>query len=306
MTERAKIVAAWSALGFIWGSTYLALRVGVLTFPPFLMAGVRFLIAGVALLFIARARGAQFPRGRSAYAALCLTALLLMVGGNGGTTWASQKAPSSLVGLLGSTSPLMIGFLSLFLPGSERLKPVGWAGLALGLVGLGVLLRPSGGAPIGPAALGCGIAVVCWSAGSLLSRHRAPKCDAMASNAIQMLIGAVVLCAMGLITEHGLKQPLNWPALAAVAYLTVVGSCVGFTLFFWLLARVPAAKVATYAYVNPVVAVILGWAVLHERITGATLLGAAVTLAGVILTNAGRAAAPALISAPIPEPAAPE
>lgn len=293
LSHRGRILAAWLALCVIWGSTYLAIRVGVATFPPFWMAGVRFLIAGGALTIIAKATGAAFPKTRAEYQGLVAIGVLLTTA-NALVTWGEQVVPSGLAALIGCSGPVVIAAMALASPRHERLRPRGWAGLALGFVGLVLLLRPSGAQRLDPLSLGALlIAVLFWGSGSTLSRRHAAKCDPIAGTGIEMLAGSILWLTVAAITEHGLKGTVHLPAVLAVAYLIVFGSCIAFTVFFWLLRHVPAPKASTYAYINPIIAVVLGWAILHEALTPTMAAGAAVTLAGVFLTNTGKAASAA-------------
>lgn len=294
MNQRTRLVAAWVALCIIWGSTYLAIRVGVATFPPFWMAGTRFLIAGAVMLAFARFRGAAFPRSIMEYADLAVVGLFL-TSANALVTWGEQQIPSGLAALIDCTGPIVIALMAQAAPRGERLRPRGWTGLGLGFCGLIVLLRPSGGGRLDTVSLAALFtAVVLWGLGTSVSRRRAPKCDPVAGTSIEMLVGSAFWLVVAAFTEHRMTAPLNPGAVLAVAYLIVFGSCIAFTLFFYLLRHVPAPRASTYAYVNPIIAVLLGSAILRETFTPWMALGTAVTLAGVFLTNTGKAPAEAL------------
>lgn len=302
LNQRTGIVGAWIALCFIWGSTYLAIRVGVAVFPPFWMAGTRFLVAGAAMLAFARLRHATFPASRGEYVDLVAIGLFL-TSANALVTWGEQRIPSGLAALIGCTGPIVIALMAQAAPRGERLRPRGWIGLALGFCGLVLLLRPSGGGRLDPTSLAAlFVAVVLWGSGTSYSRMRAPKCDPVAGTSIEMLVGSAFWLIVAAATEHRMTAPVNLNAVLAVAYLIVFGSCIAFTLFFYLLRHVPAPRASTYAYVNPVIAVLLGWAILRETFSPSMALGTAITLAGVFLTNSGRAPAATKISRPGPAP----
>lgn len=297
---RAQLLLAFAIVYVVWGSTYLAMRVAIDTLPPFLMGGVRFVIAGALLAawVAVRERPGWPTRGQWLWA--LATGALLMVGGNGGVLLAETRVPSGVVALLAASLAIWMVVLDGLRPEGPRQPPLVWVGLAVGLAGVGVLVGPArlAGAgtvdPIGAAfALGGSLA---WAAGSLLSRGRGRPESALAGSALQMLCGGALLLLLA--AAHGdfthVAGPAGAPSarsLAAVAYLVVFGSLVGFTAYVWLLQHAAPAKVATYAYVNPLVAVALGWALGGEPLGARTLVAAAVIVGGVALITAGRARA---------------
>lgn len=296
--SRAKVVAAFAAVYLIWGSTYLAIAIAIQTAPPFLMAGLRFVIAGALLYGWMRLRGAPRPT-RANWVAAGIVGGLLLLGGNGAVVWSEQRIPSGIAALLVATLPVWLVTLEWIRPNGQR--PGAWvlAGLALGLLGVGVLVGPAnlaGGARIdvvGALALMGGS--ISWAAGSLYSRHAAlPKSSALGM-AMQMLLGGVLLLGAG--TAAGEWSRLDLAAVSAasagaIAYLIVFGSLIGFTAYMWLLRVAPPARVATYAYVNPVVAVFLGWLVLSEPISARTVLAAAIIVGAVALIVTARSPKP--------------
>jgi drug/metabolite transporter (DMT)-like permease len=330
---RATLLAAYAALYVIWGSTYLAIRYGIATLPPFGMAGVRFVLAGALLYGWARLRGAPRPTRRQWSGAAVVGALLLLVG-NGGVTWAERQVPSGVAALLIASEPLWIVLLGWWRPGAAERgpRPGGWTalGLALGLVGVGVLVVPdaadafrgaarAGAAPGGhaPGVDLVGAAVVLlgafsWAAGSLWSATAAGKSRLPASaplaTGMQMLVGGALLLGASVAAgEPAAFRPgaVSAASLAALAYLAVFGSIVAFSAYVWLLGVEPPARVATYAFVNPVVAVLLGWAVAGEAITDRVLVAAAVIVAGVVLLTL-RSAPPAAARVEPVEPVEPD
>lgn len=300
--SRARVVAAFAAVYVLWGSTYLGMRVAIETLPPFLMGALRFLTAGT-ILYAWTALRERPPRPDArtlGWAAL--TGGLLFVLGNGGVAWAERTVPSGVVALLAATLAIWMVVLDWLRPGGQRPNAVVTGGLLLGLGGVGVLVGPGelagarGVDPWGTAlVLGASIA---WAAGSLLSRGGARPASASHASALQMLVGGAMLLALAALTgEVGdvVRGPgVSARSVAAVAYLVVAGSLVGFTAFIWLVHHVAPAKVATYAYVNPVVAVALGWAIGGEPLGPRTLVASAVIVGAVALITVGRErAAPA-------------
>jgi len=288
--------AIWPALlavYVIWGSTYLAIRFAVETLPPFLMASVRFLLAGSVLYAWRRARGDARPTAREWRSAAIIGGFLL-VGGNGAVVWAEQRIISSVAALLVSTVPLWMVLLDLLRPGGRR---PGWreiVGLLAGFAGVATLVRPtqSAGMPgrvdlLGAAALILGAFL--WSIGSLYSRRAPLPASPLLATGMEMLAGGVGLLLLGTLSgEWGRLNPSTFSArsLWGVVYLVVFGSWIAFTAYTWLLRVAPTPLVSTYAYVNPLVAILLGHLLAGDPLTIRTLLAAAVIVGSVALTTA--------------------
>ena len=293
---RARLIAAFAAVYIVWGSTYLAIRFAVETLPPLLMAGARFLIAGMILLAWARLRStdSEVPTARDWHSGLVSGGLMLL-GGNGAVVWAEQRVPSGITALLVAIVPLWMVLMDWLRPGGRRPPMLVFVGLGLGLVGLGLLVGPdalhSRGAidPVGTAALMFGS--LAWAAGSLYTQ-RAPRASTgLNGSATQMLAGGVCLIVAGMILGEPAHMDLahaTTRSLLGFLYLVSFGSLVGFTAYYYLLSHTTAAKAATYAYVNPVVAVLLGWFFAHEPVTHRTLAAAAVILGGVAIITVAR------------------
>ena len=311
---RAEVALAFAAVYVLWGSTYLAIRIGVETIPPFLMAGLRHLTAGVVLYAWMRARGTPRPEPRH-WRSAALVGGLLLLGGNGLVTWAEQRVPSGLAALIVASVPLWMTALD---AGLRRERPHGvvLAGLALGLAGIAFLAAPgrfAGGGhvdPLGAAALLA--ASLFWATGSLVSRRVALPSATFLATAMEMIAGGVILLAVaGASGELGAFSPeaVSPRSLVALAYLIVAGSLVGFSAYVFLLGATTPARVSTYAYVNPIVAVLLGWLVAGESVAPRTLVAAAVIVAAVALIIRHGAAPPAASAAeeeaPLDENAAP-
>ena len=287
--SRWHLIAAFLAVYLIWGSTYLAIRVAIETIPPFLMAGVRFTLAGLGLYAWARARGAR-PPSRLHWRDGAVVGAFLLLGGNGGVVWAEQYVASGLAALLVATVPLwMVLFDWLFNRGP---RPDLWliVGLAGGLGGVVILAGAPGLGTDGPEAAIGGIvllvAAMLWSAGSIYSRRAAVPARPRLGTAIQMITGGGLLIAAGLATGELSRLDLgavSTDSAIAMLYLIVFGSILGFTAYIWLLRVTTAARASSYAYINPLVALALGWAFADEPVTGRTLIAAGVILGSVAL-----------------------
>jgi drug/metabolite transporter (DMT)-like permease len=290
---RIKLIAAFAALYVIWGSTYLGILYAIETIPPFLMAGARFLIAGVMLYTFALARGAPAPSRKQWRSAAIVGGLLLLVG-NGAVVWAELTVPTGVVSLIVATVPIWMVLFEWIRTRGVRPRNVVFAGLGLGLVGIALL--------IGPAAVGDGpfpvagalvvmVGSLGWAAGSIYSRGADLPKEPLLTTGMQMLAGGALLVVFGTLLgevrqlDVGAISGRSWGGLI---YLITFGSLIGYTSYIWLLRVTTPARVSTYAYVNPVVAVALGWAFAGETITGRILLAAAVIIAAVALIVSGQ------------------
>ena len=292
--SRAQVLAAFAAVYVVWGSTYLAIRFAIETLPPFLMAGTRFLASGAALYAWTRARGAPRPT-RLHWRETAVVGAFLLVGGNGGVAWAEQRVPSGLAALLVATVPLWMVLLEWWRSGGVKPGWRTWAGIATGFLGLGILVGPAellgGGAADGVGAAALVAASVLWAVGSVYSRRAALPESPLQATGMEMLAGGAMLVLVGSAAgEWGRLDPgaVSGRSLLALAYLVVFGSGVGFTAYVWLLKHVEVAKVSTYAYVNPVVAVFLGWLLAGEAVTARTLAAAAVIVVAVAFITSSR------------------
>lgn len=291
---RGRLIAAFAAVYLVWGSTYLAIRYAVATLPPLLMAGARFVIAGAILLAWARARGARRP-SRTDWVTGFVSGALLLLGGNGAVVWAEQRVPSGMAALLVAVVPLWIVLLDWFRPGGRRPASMVFVGIALGLVGLGLLLGPDALRGSGDLDLvGAGVLMfgsLSWAIGSLYLKSAPPASSANNRSGTQMFAGGICLLVAGSIGGEMGQLDIAHASTASwigFAYLVTFGSLIGFSAYLYLLAHTTAAKAATYAYVNPIVAVFLGWLVAGEPVTSRTVLAAAVILAGVAIITVAR------------------
>ena len=303
----AQVVTAFAAVYIVWGSTYLGIRFAIETLPPLLMASVRFLFAGSLLYGWAIARGASHPTARQ-WRAAAIVGVLLFVGGNGAVVLAEQWVPSGLVALLVAAVPLWLVLLDWLWGSRTSPGPRALVGLAAGFLGVALLVgSPDVGARGGRGLLGAGLVVagsLAWAAGSIYSRH-APRPERPRMwVAMQMLLGGAFLLPVAAMTgELSRFDPaaVSTRSVVALLYLVFIGALVGFTAYIWLLTVSTPARVGTYAYVNPVVALFLGWALADEHVAPGALVAAAVIVGSVVLiTTGGRSAAPATPRAPRP------
>jgi drug/metabolite transporter (DMT)-like permease len=287
-----KIALALGTVYVLWGSTYLAMAIAIETIPPLLMAGVRYLIAGGILYAWARQRGAPPPVRVHWRSALVIGGLLLL-GGNGGVVWSEQRVASGVAALLVSMMPLWMVVLEWL----RGVRPSGKVllGVGVGLAGLILLVNP-GGSSTGKSIDLIGVAVLlvatlCWASGSLRSRQVELPESPLLATAMEMLGGGLLLLLAGFATgeaAHLHPAAVSLRSTLALGYLITFGALIGFTAYVWLLRVANPVVVGTYAYVNPIVAVFLGWLVLGEPLTGRTLVAAAIIITGVVLITLSR------------------
>jgi len=270
------LAATW----VVWGSTYLAIKYALLSFPPFLQMGTRFLLAGVVLAACMRWRGAAWPDQRQWRHAFVVGALMLG-GGMGGIAHAEVSVGSGLVVAFIAVVPLMIALLNLLW--GVRPRGVEATGIALGLAGVLLLTQGTGfkASPVGLAAVAT--ACICWSVGSVLSQRRLPLAAGAMGYASEMICGGVVLLLLAALNGERVAWPPQPVAVAAWFYLVVFGSLIAFNAFMLLLARTSAALASSYTFVNPVIAMLLGVAIAGETVTSYEWCAVAVILAGVLL-----------------------
>ncbi|MGH9468237.1 MAG: EamA family transporter [Terriglobales bacterium] len=283
-----RLFAASFAIYLVWGSAYLAMRVGLRTFPPLVMAGSRLLIAGVLMGTFACMRGARIARDE--WPGVVAAACLLFLGGHGFLYWGQVRVTSGVAAVLFATIPLWMILIEGFSSTGIRLGFRAVSGLVLGTLGILLLVGPA-------ALLGAGrvdlvgaaailVASLSWAVGSIVcSRSRLPRSAALAGGLEMLIGGALLLLAAPLLGEtHGFHwAQVSRASWLAVGYLVLFSSMIGFSCYLWLLQRASPARVSTYAYVTPLVAVVLGWALLHEAITMRTVGAIALLLSAVVL-----------------------
>lgn len=293
--HRLHVILAFGLVYVFWGSTYLAIRLAVEAVPPALMAGTRFLIAGPLMLVYCALSGRRVRLTREETARLAIIGVLLLTVSNATLAWAEQWVPTGLAALIVSITPIWFLVLETWvLPGEHQVSPRALAGVVLGILGIVVLLWPelrhtSG---IGHRELLGSVSLIgaslSWATGSVLSKRWKVGVDAFAATGWEMALAGTANVIIGLAFGEHHRAVWSAKGLGAIIYLVIFGSWVGFTAYIWLLKHVPTTKVTTYAYVNPVVAVFLGWLVLHEQVTVYIMLGTVVIVAAVALVTGAK------------------
>jgi drug/metabolite transporter (DMT)-like permease len=263
--SRTALLLAFAAIYLIWGSTYLGIRVAVQTMPPFLMAGMRFAVAGALIFGFLRLKGAPWPTAMQ-WKDQTVVGIFLLLGGNAVVSWAEQRTPSGITSLILGASPLVMVILEWLRPGGKRPTVSLVVGVAVGILGIVLLLGPDaipeGYRPPAIDIIALFVAATSWWVGSLYSKHVNTGTPLLMAAAMQMLTGSACMLLTGLILGEGGALRFSSVSLhswLAFSYLVVAGSIIAFPVYVWLLEHSTPAKVSTYAYVNPVVAVILGW-----------------------------------------------
>ena len=291
--NHARAYVAWTAVCLIWGTTYLAIRIALETIPPLLMAAIRWIAAGGLLIAILALRGERLP-GPRAWPSLAVLGVLLLGFGNGGVVWAEQTVPSGLTAVLVATSPFWMVGIDALLPGGEPLTLRRVLGLIVGFGGIVMLVWPElrvgeGGRGFLGGVIAAQIACVGWAIGSSYARRRgrghARDENVLATAAFEMLFGGLVLLAAGLAMHEAGKLVFNPRTAGALTYLIFVGAIGGFSAYAYALKHLPVATVSLYAYVNPIIAVILGTLILREPFDARMGIAAAVVLVGMALVR---------------------
>jgi drug/metabolite transporter (DMT)-like permease len=287
------VILAFGLVYLFWGSTYLAIDIAVQTIPPALMCALRFSVAGSVMLAVCAATGRRILYSPRQLALAAVVGLLLLMGGNLTLSYAELAVSSGLSALIIAITPLWFLVLDSLLLGDHHISRRGKAGLLLGLLGLFVLVWPELAAgSMGRRELWASISLIggsfSWALGSVLARRWQSGMDVFSSTGWQVLAAGAGNFIFALL--NGDLNHVTWGSrsLAAVAYLVVCGSWIGYTAYIWLLEHVPTSKVSTYAYVNPVVAVFLGWLILHERVDRFILAGSAIVVLSVILVTSAK------------------
>jgi len=285
----SNVILAFAAVYVVWGSTYLAIRFGVETIPPFMMAGMRFAFAGLLLYGWARLRGAPPPSGKEWRSAAVVGLLLLFIA-NGGVTWAEQRVPSGIAAIFAATVPLWIVVLDWTFHGAARPRPGVIIGVIAGFAGVLMLIGPDqilGHKGMDVAGMGVLLmASVSWATGSLYSRRAVLPASPLLATSMEMLAGAAALLLLSALSGEFQRfdpSSVSTRSWLSVLYLSLFGSIIGFSAYVWLLRVAHASRVATYAYVNPVIAIFLGWSLAGEALTLRMLIPAGVIILAVVL-----------------------
>ncbi len=292
MTSREKLAAyaAWASVCFFWGTTYLAIRIGLESLPPMLFAGVRFLLAGsILFLLMSRQRNARLPIRREWFD-LGLIGFLLLGVGTGIVVWAEQWISSGMAALLVATGPFWVAGIEARQRGGERVGVWGVTGMVIGFAGLGLLVGPDlfGASLSGHYLLGVLLLQVgcfSWSSGAVYAKHHPTGVAPLMGASVQMLVAGVALTLLGTLMGEWREIGLSVRSLGALAYLIVFGSIVAYGSFIYAMQKLPLSIVSTHSYINPVIAVLLGWAVLGEPLGWRVPVAAAVILGGVALVK---------------------
>ena len=290
---RWKVILAFGLVYFFWGSTYLGIDIAVQTIPPALMCATRFLIAGVVMLAACALSGRQVWYSTQQIARAGVVGTLLLMGGNLTLSYAELSVPTGLAALIIAITPLWFLVLDSTLLGHHHISARGKLGLALGIMGLAVLFYPqlTSHTAMGRREFHALLSLLggsfSWALGSVLSKRWQSGMDGFSSTAWQMTIAGASNLVFAVPAGDFSHVVWTGRGIGAILYLVVCGSWIGYTAYIWLLKHVPTSKVSTYAYVNPVVAVFLGWLVLHERVDKFILAGSAVVVISVILVTSG-------------------
>jgi len=290
--NRFAVAFAFGLVYLFWGSTYLGIDIAVEHIPPALMCGLRFLVAGVFMLAFCGLRGKRILYNATQLGEMSVVGVLLLLGGNLTLSYAEKHIASGLAALIIAITPLWFLVLDKLLLGDHHISVHGKVGLGLGIAGLIVLLWPQIAATgsFGRRELWSSLSLIggsfSWALGSVLAKKwKSPDVDPFSAIAWEMVAAGIANLLVAVVGRDFTNVVWTVRGLGAVFYLIVCGSWIGYTAYIWLLGHVPTSKVSTYAYVNPVVAVFLGWLVLHERIDAYILAGSAIVIASVILVT---------------------
>jgi drug/metabolite transporter (DMT)-like permease len=292
--SRFAVILAFGLVYLFWGSTYLAIDIAVQSIPPALMCGVRFSIAGVVMLAVCAATGRRIWYSAWQIALAAVVGLLLLMGGNLTLSWAELSVPSGLAALIIAITPLWFLVLDSLLLGHHRISGRGKAGLGLGMAGLVVLFWPElhSSSALGRRELWASLSLLggsfSWALGSVLSKRWQSGMDVFSATGWQVTAAGAGNFLFALAAGDFSRVTWTTRGVSAVLYLVVCGSWIGYTAYIYLLEHVPTSKVSTYAYVNPVVAVFLGWVVLHERVDRFIVMGSVIVVLAVILVTSAK------------------
>jgi drug/metabolite transporter (DMT)-like permease len=303
--DRALAYAAFAVVCVVWGTTYLAIRIAVTTMTPFLLTGARYLFAGVVLLIVAKLHGDNIPRDRRVLRDVVVCGVLMVAIGNLTVVWAEQWVPSGFAALFVGTAPFWATLIELLRRSGERLESRAALGLLIGFAGVAMLVTPGGAGSAFDRRFVIGAVVIqlgsiAWQYGTIRGKYALVSVPPLMSSALQMLAGGFVVTLAGV----GLGEIPHFHAtprtFAALAYLSLFGSVLAYTSYVYAARHLRSTNMSLYAYVNPVVAVILGWLVLHEQLTWVSISAMAIILGGVAMVQSGRGSRKVTISREVP------
>jgi drug/metabolite transporter (DMT)-like permease len=287
--EKGLAYAAFAIVYVVWGTTYMFIRIALDTLPPLLLTGIRYVAAGLIMLVIARLRGVPLPRDRRTLANLALVGFLMVGMGNLAVVWAEQWVPSGFAALFVASAPFWMAIIEAFRTGGERMNVRSGIGLLIGFVGVAMLVMPGAGPKWSVGfllgALAIQVGSLGWQLGSARSKYNLHHVPFLASVALQMFFGGVMVTLAGLALGEAPRFALTPRSFGALAYLTLVGSVITYSAYVYALSHMRTIHTSLYAYVNPVVAVFLGWLVLSEPLTPMSIAAMVVILAGVALVQ---------------------
>jgi drug/metabolite transporter (DMT)-like permease len=288
--DKTLAYVAFAIVCTVWGTTYLGIAVAIETVPPLLLTGIRFTLAGIVMLGIAKLRGEAIPRDLRTLAGLSLVGFLMVGVGNLAVVWAEQYVPSGMAALLVATAPFWMALIEMFRKTGERVSLRAGIGMLIGFAGVAMLVTPKGSGTAWSTSLLLGALVVQigslgWQLGSAHGKYRLQHVPLLSSAALQMLSGGLIVLLVGLAIGEGPRLHFTPRTLIATAYLTIFGSVIAYSAYVYALAHMRTTHSSLYAYVNPVVAVFLGWLILGEPLTWLALVAMFVILAGVALVQ---------------------
>ncbi len=286
--HRLQLMAAFAVVYIVWGSTYLGIRIGVTDIPPALFSGVRNTIAGLVLMVIAGARGQPLPTQPRDWLHAFVMGILLVTLGNGLVTWGEVYVQSNQAALIATTSALWVAWFGTFGPKGHPLSRRAKLGLVLGFIGAILMLMPGNHFSFdhSGAQLVILLSTLCWGAGVIYGRSFNVSVSPLMLSAMLLFIGGLLLIILGVAAGEPAEWHWSVRGMGALAYLTVFGSCLAYSTYVWLMNHTTPDKLSTTAYVNPAIALVLGWVVLGEKVSGTRLVGMLVILVGVMLVTA--------------------
>ena len=282
---RGQLIAAWIVVYGVWSSTYLAIRIAVMDIPPGLLAGIRFAAAGVLLIGVAMLRGASLPTQKREWAVITVMGIALVTVGNGVVTWAEQWVPSNQAALLIASSAFWMAWFGSLGPKGTPISRGTWLGIAIGFVGVALLVLPQGPGEVRQLLPMAAIVAssLFWCGGTIYGRNAGLEMPPLMLAGCQMLIGGLILLVMGLMAGEAARVSWTTAGVGGLVYLTLFGSCLAYGTYVWLIRHTTPARLSTIAYVTPAFATVLGWWILDEALTGTQLAGMFVTLFGVVI-----------------------
>jgi drug/metabolite transporter (DMT)-like permease len=291
--DRRLAYAAFAVVCVVWGTTYLAIRVAVTTMPPFLLTAARYGSGGIILLIVSLLRGDAIPRDRRILGEILFCGVLMMAIGNLSVVWAEQWVPSGFAALFVGTAPFWATLMELTRRSGERLNRRHAIGMLIGFVGVAMLVTPRGAGKAFDAHFVIGALVIqagciAWQYGTIRGKYSLGGIPPLMSSALQMLFGGAVLFVVGVLLGELPRFHVTPRTFGAVAYLSIFGSVIAYSAYVYASRHLRTTNMSLYAYVNPVVAVILGWAILHEQLTWVSIAAMVIILAGVALVQSGR------------------